>query len=1001
VQSARVESVLEKNDRLGEQAIALIQAFMAFVVLILHCISASRTAWETLNYWTLTVVFIIISSSILRQHLARQAAFRKNAFHTLTVIDGLLIFGLLLSYNSAYGLELAATFKAPSMVLFIVYTAAHLFRFNPSSILVAGGTVLGGGTALLVATLLNGRAVTNSYYEYLMSQKLMVGAAFEMALGYTIFLVILGSVTSAARRFVASTAMVEDLEEANRRAEESAEEFEELFSSSAEGILIVDAKGNIEKANHSLEALFGYEADELVGKNASVLMSDHYADALKLGIGQYLTNGNSPLVGKTYESQGTTKFGNTIFIELSINEFKASSGEVHFAGFIRDISDRKISARNERIAKAQFENAVNAAMDAIIIIDEDGMIAGFNPAAEETFGFKFDDVVGKKLSETIIPFRYRKAHEDGMTNYLKTGEAPVLNSRIEIEGLHANGEELQIELAIREISTDSGKLFFGYARDIGERKAAEQDLIDAKNEAEVASKAKARFLAMMSHEIRTPLNGVLGIVNLLDDTDLDTEQRELLSTARDSGQSLLSIINDILDFSKLEAGKFTIENSPFELTTLVESIINLIRPQAAEKGLLLNYLIEPSEDRVVIGDPDRIRQVLLNLVWNAVKFTDAGTIDLRIHALDENQVRFAVTDTGIGIAEDKIGNLFADFSTLDEQRNARVSGTGLGLVICKSLVEAMDGSIHVKSSKGNGSRFWFDLPLEPSEEQLAVADDTDWLPAYEKQLSGKKILIAEDNVTNQFIIRNYLSRIGCLVDIANDGAEAVKMFENGQYDLILMDISMPKLDGFETTAEIRNCGHANANLPIIAFTAYASREDHQKILANKMDGYVTKPFTREQLLGTMLKTFGDQVSSDAEIAIEPEHAEKADFDLDGVAAVFEGQDLETSQMLLEQFASDLDRFTNVISKNLAEENWSGIERASHGLKGSSGMFGAKKLCDLAEKVNDRCRDGQIENEQELAVLLINETRAILSKVTSADEGKLPDFVVSAITKGAQ
>ena len=994
MQRTGISRILSQNDVQGERLIAVFQAFMAMIIFTLHMVSASKNNWESLSGITLSFITGILCASLLRIALTKDENHPTTFLHGLTLIDGALLFCLIYSYNLAYALPFAAAFKAPSIVLFVVFTCVRVVKFDPVAVLVAGFTVLAGWGVMHGLAFLEGSNVTSSYKAYLTTNSIMLGASFEFAVGYVCAVGALAFAMFQARGFVARTALVEDLEEANFIAEQNAAKFEGLFASSVEGIVIVDTEGNVEKANSAMARIFGFSQSELIGSNVEMLMSAEHAMALRASIGEFIARGSSALVGERFETEGTRKNGENFPIELSITEL-ANSGHIRFAAFIQDIEERKRTEHNAIQAKAQFESAVNAAMDAIIIIDEAGMVVGFNPAAEETFGFKFDDIVGKRLSDTIIPDRYKHAHDQGMVHYLNTGEAPVLNSRIEIEGLHASGQEIMIELAIREIQTSSGKLFFGYARDISERKEAEQQLIDAKNEAELASSAKARFLAMMSHEIRTPLNGVLGIVNLLDETELDSEQKRLLETARESGQSLLSIINDILDFSKFEAGKFNIEKSPFELSSLTESIVNLIKPQATEKGLLLNLNIEPAQKHIFVGDADRIRQILINLVWNAVKFTETGEIDIQIDCEHEEGVLFSVTDTGIGIPEDKIGALFTEFSTLDEHRKSEVAGTGLGLVICKALVEAMGGNIHVSSVAGEGSRFWFTIPLERGEissQEKAFSDGM----ADHSQLEGIKVLVAEDNVTNQLIIRSYLTRIGCLVDIAGNGSEAVAMYMDGKYDLVLMDISMPIMDGFEATAEIRRLSQGRALAPIIAFTAYASKEDQELVLEKGMDDYITKPFTREQLLGTMISHLGnDRLQSGASVQ-EHSETDSAVFDLETVASVFEGHDLDTTRALLQQFSSDLSTCSTKLRKGIEAADWTGVEKTSHSLKGASGMFGASQLCKLAERVNILCRDGQIEDQIELASKLIKMTDDVLNHVNGSADQTLPEFVSKAI-----
>lgn len=980
----RIKEILGNNDRKGERAIAILQALMAFTIFLLHIISASKNQWETISAVTISIAAMILMTSLLRVRASYAVQFSNLYSHTLTVFDGMLIFGLMLSYNLAYNLPLEVTFKTPTVIFLGLYTVVRVLRSDPWSILVAGITVLTGWLGIFTIAMLKGANITNSYAEYISSSKLLVGAVFELAAGYAAVVFILAFYTKSVRQFVANTAHIEDLAIANLKAEENIQIFEELLQSSVDGVVIVDRNGQIERLNPAIETLFDYQGSELIGKNVSHLMSDENAQLLKHAIKHYLETDQSHLVGHSFESIGVKKDGTEFDIELSISEFNAS-GKVCFAGFIRDASHKTEALANEKRAKAQFENAMNAAMDAIILIDDQGKIINFNPAAEEIFGHKFEDISGKKLSDVIIPDRYREAHEKGMKHYLATGEGPVLDNRIEIEGLHSNGEEIQIELAIREIEGASGKLFIGYARDISERKSFEAQLLDAKNSAEMATRAKTSFLAMMSHEIRTPLNGVMGIHGLLKETKLDDDQKQLLETASESGQSLLTIINDLLDFSKLEAGKFEIENKPFNIRELVTSVINLIQPHADEKELKLVCDIEDSIPHFLMGDAARIRQILLNLSWNAIKFTQQGKVEILIENRTNDVISFSVKDTGIGISQEKHADLFAEFSTIDASYSGKFGGTGLGLAICKALVENMDGEIGLSSNLGRGSKFWFNLALNPSEEshKLTQAMENDELPI--PDLSQLRVLIAEDNKTNQLITSRYLSHFGCQFEIANNGIEAVEKVMMNDFDIILMDISMPELNGYEATSKIRSIENKKkSELPIIAFTAYASKDDQAKIAESKMDGFIPKPFSREQLAKVILDNLNLRKDKTTQISTS-ETSNITEFDIAILDTILEDMEPEAVTNIFNEFNNDVQRYLSNANDGLENKSSELLERASHGIQGVSGMFGALQLSELAGRVNAVCHSDDHDKLYEEAAQLIKKTHDIIEATQSVED----------------
>lgn len=336
-----------------------------------------------------------------------------------------------------------------------------------------------------------------------------------------------------------------------------------------------------------------------------------------------------------------------------IRVIESRTREGGLVGFRVDVTELK--RREQALLRSQslMRNVVSASFDGIIVMDGYGVVLDFSPAAEEVFGWSADEIIGQKMSDFIIPEKYRSAHDEGLARFLETGTGPVLGKRIEIEGLHRKGHAIDVELAIRHTMGEDGPLFLGYVRDITVRKAADAALREAKEKAEAANEAKAKFLAMMSHEIRTPMNGVLGILSLLKDTELDETQSGYVQTARESGRSLLELINDILDFSKLEAGRMDLDETPFRLQSVVKSVYDLFLPIADEKGLKLNLVYDESLPQNLVGDAGKVRQIILNLVSNAIKFTENGFVDIKVAIEKDDPEKpgfcFSVQDTGIGI----------------------------------------------------------------------------------------------------------------------------------------------------------------------------------------------------------------------------------------------------------------------------------------------------------------------------------------------------------------
>src|SRR5271157_4848320 len=513
-------------------------------------------------------------------------------------------------------------------------------------------------------------------------------------------------------------------------------------------------------------------------------------------------------------------------------------------GTYEDITERKrAEAENTRLAAI-----VNSTDSAILSTTREGLIATWNAAAKRMYGYAAEEIKGKHFS-IFIPEDQRGGLA-GNEEMVLRGEALV---QYEVENIRKDGSRLQVSLTISPIKDATG-LVTGVSiigRDITEQKRVEVELHRAKGAAESANRAKSEFLANMSHEIRTPMNGIIGMTELaLDTPPLNAEQSEYLGMVKDSAYDLLSIINDILDFSKIEAGKLDLCPIEFNLRECLEGTMAMFAPRAQQKGLELLCDVRPDVPEMLVGDPVRLRQIAVNLVGNALKFTEHGEIGMSVEVeskeLDKARLHFVVSDTGIGIPAEKQRLIFEAFSQADSSTTRRFGGTGLGLTISTRLVHMMGGRIWVESKPDQGSKFHFTADL-PIAKNVAAPQ-----PVANVNLHGMPVLVVDDNSTNRRILKDTLESWGAKARVVESANAAMEALERGEFDVALMDVQMPEMDGLEATAAIREKERiAGKHLPIIAMTAHAVSDDRERCLDAGMDGYLSKPIHAAELFQTI------------------------------------------------------------------------------------------------------------------------------------------------------
>lgn len=634
------------------------------------------------------------------------------------------------------------------------------------------------------------------------------------------------------------------------------------------------------------------------------------------------------------------------------------------------------SAENQLWQTNALQKAIlESANYTIISSKPDGLIVTFNRTAEQKLGYTAEEMIGKHtpavihLSEEVearameLSLELGRKIQPGFETFIAKVSIGEIDER-EWTYVRKDGTHFPVRLSVTALFNESGEItgYLAVGSDITEQKRAAEELLQAKETAEGASRAKSDFLATMSHEIRTPMNGIIGMSSLLLDTDLQPKQREMVDAVRQSGDALMTIIEDILDFSKIEARKLDLMEEVFRLESVIRGVVDLLHHKAMAREIELIVNIAPDVPSTLIGDPGRLRQILMNLVGNGIKFTDEGHIRIDVKRLESTtdglvNLEMSVTDTGIGMTPEQQAQLFQAFTQVDSSSTRRFGGTGLGLAISKRLVELMGGKIGVESQCQAGSRFWLHLPMRVAlteamplpEEKLAIEETA---TIADSTSSKPRLLVVEDNEVNARMAIMMLEKYGYAAELATDGEEGVDRFASGVYDGVLMDCHMPRMDGYEATRAIREIESSNTwqrpRCRIIAMTANVMEGERERCLEAGMDDYVSKPLRAKPLTEALARiSVLSETKEDAEASPwsrDDESAAKY-----AIQQLADELSVEDARELIENWLKDTPARILDLEKLVTGDDQAALRRTAHSLKGSSSLFGLTFL-------NSLCRD---------------------------------------------
>lgn len=765
-----------------------------------------------------------------------------------------------------------------------------------------------------------------------------------------------------------------------RKALESSEKrYRQLVENANDIIIKTDLKGNLKYVNPIAVRTVEYNEDELINMNFNDLILPEYRDFVTLYYQEKVLKSE---LNSYLEFPIRTKSGDTKWIGQNVQIIEQEGQIKEIAAISRDITDRYEAQKELEFTSLRLSTIIKNLQAGLLVEDDHQTVVVVNQTFCDLFSIPkiADQLIGADFINNAKTTKHLFSHPDAFESRV----FQILKKR-EI----VSNEELQLcdgRFFERDfVPLFLHKMYIGHLwlyRDISDRKKAEEIIRKSQEHLQVALKSaeeanfsKTRFLANMSHEIRTPMNGIIGLSRLLSRTDLDDTQTNYLDAIVNSAGNLLVIINDILDFSKINEGKLQLEKIVFRLDVLVNNLVKFLSIRAKDIGIELRVTLDPQINNVLLGDQIRINQVLINLIGNALKFTEEGSVSLKVRLVKRinniNYLLFEVIDTGIGIDKDKQKAIFESFSQEDESISRKFGGTGLGLAISKQLISMMNGTLDLKSVKGKGSKFYFTIPVEDGDpSQLIEMEDE----VETRDLTGLRVLVAEDHKVNQFLIKSILKTWNIEPVIVENGEEALEMLAVNTFDIILMDKQMPKMDGLEATRIIRK--KLKMDIPIIALTAAALKGSKEQALEAGMNDYVTKPFHPNELLTKILKyiktdklktTHNKHHSNTASNITNPQMSQNSKlYKITGLTSMF-GDSLESVKAMIRIFVDTTPPLMDEIHDGFKSLNYTTIREVAHKMKASVDIMEIETLKTVVREIETEAKRN--DPEKKLATLL--------------------------------